>query len=314
MNDFIGLVRSEINRALSRRLFRLIAALAMFALLIALVIVSIRSSKDPKSGLEQARREVAACEQARAQEAQRSPGVMREWVCPTVEEMRPAFDRRFLYADTIPDVSRGIAFPLFALCLLIGASFVGAEWGTGSLATLLTWEPRRGRVLVAKVIACVLLLALSVMIVLALVAVLFFPVAALRGSTRGMTGSMWWTLAGIWARAGALGVFAGALGAGLATLTRNTAGGLGAGLVYALIVDPLLGQWREGRFRPWLLMHLFPRLLGLPVDVRQTSPDGFQTLFTVRQLSPTRPLVLLSIYAAGLLAIAYASFRARDVT
>ena len=310
-----GLFLAEIRRATSRRLFRLLAALAVFGVIFAAVIVFIQSSKDPNSGLEQARREVAMCEQHRAQFIDRVPeGEEGEFVCPTVEELRDAYDKRFHYSD-ITDVSRGVAFPLFALSVLIGASFVGAEWGTGSLATLLTWEPRRGRVLVAKVVACVVLLALCVAAFLAFVAIVFFPVAALRGTTAGVDASTWWTLAGIWARAAALATFAGAVGAGLATLTRNTAGGLGAGLAYALILDPLLGQWRQGRYRPWLLMHLFPRLLGLPVDVPQKTPPGsFEPIFEIRQLSPTRPLVLLTIYAAGLIAIAYASFRARDVT
>jgi ABC-2 type transport system permease protein len=282
----------------------------------AAIVASIQSSKDPNSGLEEARQDVAGCEADRAREALRDPRVTEGWICPTVEELRTQYDKRFRYAETMPDVSRGVAIPLFALSLLVGASFVGAEWGTGSLATLLTWEPRRGRVLVAKVVVCALLLAVSVAILLAFVAVVFYPVAVFRGTTQGVTGSMWWTLAGIWARAGGLAIFAGAIGGGLATLTRNTAGGLGAGLVYALIADPLLGQWRQGRYRPWLLMHLFPRLLGLPVDVPSRGPPGSfgETLFEVRQLSPTRPLVLLSIYAAGLIAIAYASFRARDVT
>jgi len=35
---------------------------------------------------------------------------------------------------------------------VIGASSIGAEWQARSITTLLTWEPRRARVLAAKVV------------------------------------------------------------------------------------------------------------------------------------------------------------------
>jgi hypothetical protein len=315
VTSFLGLLRSEVLRLSSRRLFRFLVALAVLGVLIAAVVVGVRSSKDPDSGVAEARRELALCERESARHAQLpDEGTFR---CPSEEEFRDMFDRRFHYASTIVDVSRGVAFPLFALSLLVGASFVGAEWGSGTMSTLLTWEPRRGRVLVAKVVACAVLLALSVAVFLAFVAVVFFLVAALRGVTDGTTSSMWWTLSGIWARGAGLAVFSGTLGAALATLTRSTAGGVGAGLVYGMLADPLLGQWRQGRYRPWLLQHLVPRLIGLPVDAPRSGstrgPFG-ESFLEPMQLSPVRPIVLLSIYAVALTAIAYASFRARDVT
>jgi ABC-2 type transport system permease protein len=316
VNEFLGLVRSEIRRALSRRLFRLLAALAVLGVLFAVVLVFIQSSSDPRSGLAEARREAAFCERARAEGVPDFPEE-EGFVCPSVEEFRQQFDRRFRYADTIPDVSRGVAFPLFALSLVVGASFVGAEWGSGTMGTLLTWEPRRGRVLSAKVLACVLLLAPAVALVLAFIAVVFFPVAVFRGTTRGMDGSMWWTLAGTWIRAAGIGVFAGAVGAALATLARNTAGSIAVGFAYGLLADPLLGQWREGRYETWLLRHNLPRLMGIPMAVPQSGEPTFGGALAFeppRVLSPTRPIVLLSIYAIALIALAYASFRARDVT
>jgi hypothetical protein len=292
----------------SRRLFRLLAALIVLGVLISAGYAFAQGSSDARSGIEEARRAVASCESERV----RQPGP-KDFTCPSVDQMRSSFDRRFRYASTIPDSSRGSAVFLLVVSFIVGASFVGAEWGSGAMTTLLTWEPRRGRVLLAKLAACAIVTALAAAFVLALLAIVYWPVGRFRGTTAGVDKTLWWTLAGIWARGAGLAVFGSALAIGIVTIVRNTAGGLAVGFVYGAILDPILAQVFRGRFRPWLLQHNLPRLLGTPVEVVQRGPPG--TIgFTQATLSVTRPIVLLSIYAAALVALAYAAFRARDVT
>jgi hypothetical protein len=182
------------------------------------------------------------------------------------------------------------------------------------MTTMLTWEPRRGRVLAAKTIACLVTLAVAVVVLLAFLAVVYLPIGALRGSTAGIGGAFWQHLSAIWLRAAGLALFGASLGVGLATLTRNTAGAAGIGFVYGAILDPLFGQLFKGRFRPWLFQHLLPRLMGIPVEGPTRALPAGGTEVISKALTATRPVVLLSIYAAGLLAVAYASFRTRDVT
>lgn len=303
----IGLIFAELHRFASRRLFRLIGALVIAVIVASAVIAFVQSSKDPQAGVEAARRDVAACERDRERFAAETRGEVFE--CPSVAELANAYDKRFDYAETMPDSSRAVAVALFILSFVIAASFMGAEWGTGSMTTLLTWEPRRGRVLAAKTIAAVVALALSVAVLLAFLAVAFLPVAALRGITGGVD---WLTMSGIWLRAAALAAFASATACGIATITRNTAGAIGIAFAYGIILDNLLGVIRSGRFRPWLLQHLLPRMLGLPVEVRE--PGQFGGAIHLAALTPVRPIILLSLYAAAVLALAYALFRARDVT
>jgi ABC-2 type transport system permease protein len=310
----IGLLRAEVRRMFSRRLFRLLGGLAVLALLVSAAVVFARSSNDPQSGLAAAQREVANCEHMRAQQLQQ--GGPKDIQCPTIDEMRGAFDRRFNYAHTIPEATRNVALPLFFVGFIVGASFVGAEWGSGVMTTLLTWEPRRGRVLASKTIAAVAIVAVAIALFLALLAVVYLPVGALRGTTAGMTGAVWRTVTGIWLRAAGLAAFGTVLGAGLATLTRNTAGSVGIGFVFGAIIDPLLAQVWHGRFRFWGFQHNFPRLLGLPVEVPepvQNAGPGV-TMSSQMTLSITRPIVLLTIYGIGLFMLAWAVFRARDVT
>ncbi len=305
-----GLIRSEVLRFTSRRLFRSLVALVVAGLVASAVIAFIQSSKDPNAGLAEARRVVADCERSVGDVPREQLG--EEFRCPSVEELASAFDKRFIYADTMPDATRGVAVALFVLAFVVAASFVGSEWGTGSITTLLTWEPRRGRVLAAKTIAAAALLAVAMALALAWLAIVFLPVGALRGTLDGVDGSMWWTLAGIWLRGSALAAFAAAAAAGLSTITRNTAGAIGIAFGYALILDNVLGVIRGGRLRPWLLQHLLPRMLGLPVELQE--PGDFGPEIHQTTLTALRPVVLLSIYAVAILAAAYAVFRARDVT
>ena len=307
-----GLVRAEVIRFTSRRLFRYIAVLAVAGIAASAVIAFVQSSNDPDAGLEAARLQVADCEGFKQSVR---PEQKSEIDCPSVEALAAQFDKRFRYTEAMPDATRGVSVAFFILSFVVAASFMGAEWGSGSMTTLLTWEPRRGRVLVAKVIAAAGLLALAAALLLALLDVVFIPVASLRGTTAGLTGSVWWTLAGIWLRGAALATFAAFVACAISTITRNTAGAIGVAFGYGVIIDPLLGTIRSGRFRPWLLQHLLPRLLGLPVEVPQpefAEPGVVPTIQTT--LTAVRPVVVLSIYAAAVLALAYAAFRARDVT
>jgi hypothetical protein len=181
------------------------------------------------------------------------------------------------------------------------------------MTTTLTWEPRRGRVLLAKVIPALIVLGAAVVVLLAFMALVFIPIGVFRGITTGMTGSSWLHLASLWLRAACVGMFGAALGVGLATLARNTVAALGIGFVFIAILDPILSHLWRGRFAPWLVMQNLQRTMGLPVEhvVKQTA-FGNQVTLTV--LSATRPAILLPIYGVGLLAIAYAAFRGRDVT
>jgi ABC-2 type transport system permease protein len=315
VNGFVALIGAEVRRALSRRLFRLLGLITLAIIALVSTIAFFESSDDPNSGLEQARAEVQQCERDKAAfeslPAENRP-FEEKFHCPTLEEVRAGYDDRFVFASEMAESTRGVALALFGFALVIAASFVGAEWGSGTMATLLTWEPRRGRVLAAKTISIAALLAVAVFVILAFIDVVYFGIAALRGVTDGTDGSTWWTLAGIWLRGSAIAAFAAMLGAGLATYTRNTAGAIGIGMGYTLIVDPLLGVWREGQFRDWLFQQNFMQLIGMPVEVSEEANEFGE--FALAVLSPGRPLLLLALYGALVLGLAYLVFRTRDIT
>jgi ABC-2 type transport system permease protein len=295
-----GLIRAEILRFASRRLFRMLGVLVIAGLLAAAVIAFLQSSKDPDAGRAEAQRIVAQCERDIAEVPPPQQG--EGFRCPRVEDIAGEIDKRFVYARSMPDATRGVAIAFFILAFVVSASFVGADWASGSTTTLLTWEPRRGRVFAAKVVAASILIAVAAVLTLAFLDVVFLPVAALRGTTEGLDGSVWWTLAGVWLRGSGIAVFGAVVGAAIATITRNTAGAVGVAFGYGVVLENLLSVIRGGRLQPWLLQNLFARVLG--IDVR--GPSG--------PISNLRPTVLLPIYGIAVLAAGYAALRTRDVT
>ena len=175
----------------------------------------------------------------------------------------------------LPDVLMGTSLVLVSVGWMLGASAIGADWHSGHLTTILTWEPRRGRVLVAKIAA-----ALTGVFVLSLV------IQALLG---------------VALRVAVLSTIFAGFGFGLASAGRNTAVALGVGFGYLVIVENLVRGLRP-QWTPWLLTDnsgLF--ILGSTIEFPQV---GRSTIGAGLYLAAVGVALLLA--AAGL-------FRARDV-
>lgn len=214
----------------------------------------------------------------------------------------------FGYPGAVEVAIRIAAQPLFSLSVVVGASFVGAEWGSGAMTTLLTWEPRRGRVLASKLAAAVGVVGVATLLLLLLIALVLLPSGVVHGSMAGMTADWWWSTSGLWLRAGALSALGAGLGVGLAGLMRNSAGPVASWLVFEFVVSQLIVIWRPGLFR-WLPGANVQQFLGGD-EVFGATVNG-QAIFA---FSAVRAGVVLAAYAAAVLAASYASFRSRDVT
>jgi len=195
---------------------------------------------------------------------------------------------------------------LFTLGVVVGASFVGAEWNSGSMSTLLTWEPRRGRVLAAKLVAAVVTTMAVSLLVVAVVVLLLLPSAALHGTTSGVP---WWTLAGVGVRIGTVTAIGAALGVGLASLMRSAAGPIATWLIFQFVASPALILWKRWLVR-WLPDGIIRQFVSLEGAIR-ASVNGVPFSFGGNVL---RGGLLLAAYALALVAAGYSAFRARDVT
>ena len=184
----------------------------------------------------------------------------------------------------------------------LGASLVGAEFASRSMTTLLTWEPRRLRVFLAKAVAVLLATALFAVVALLVFIVAMLPTLALHGGPLRPNDPSITTLAGIVLRGTALAAISAGLGFSLATIGRNTAAALGAGFAYVIVFENIIGSYKESS-RRWLLLG------NVIVFVAGRNDGGDVPGRTVAGAA-----LILALVAVTLLAAAFATFRTRDMT
>jgi hypothetical protein len=189
---------------------------------------------------------------------------------------------------------------LFIGALIGGASLVGSEWQTGSLVLFLTWEPRRTRVLLAKVLAAAVLAGVVAFVLQALFGLALLPAAAVKGSIDGMTAHWFSHLLEAMLRIAAIAAMSAALGASLAMIGRRTALALGIVFLYLAIGESLLGVWQPS-LRPWLL--------GPNLAIFLTGQSEVAVQFARPTTAAGLTMLAYTVVAALLAAVA---FRRRD--
>lgn len=159
-------------------------------------------------------------------------------------------------AQRLGVAARNRIAPISVICYLmvvaLGASAIGAEYRAGTVTTILTWEPRRTRLLAVRLGAVALVSMGFFVVILGVMVAGWAFGAALRGSSGGADAEFWRELVTVLARgtilAGVLGVLSGAL----ATLGRNTAAALGIWFGYLIAIEAIL-QSQVKATTPWML-------------------------------------------------------------
>jgi ABC-type transport system involved in multi-copper enzyme maturation permease subunit len=214
----------------------------------------------------------------------------------------------------------GIIFVTF-----LGATLFGAEWRLSTWRTLLTHEPRRGRVLLGKFAALWLLVAIAFVVTLGLASAadsifrVMYHVDAGGGHGLGPIS--------LGAGRALLGLeFFATLAAMFATLVRSSLAGLGAPLAFALL-DGLATRrfiWLRHFLPAQQVTALLPHR-GVYVDVsapwwprisytlRCGPLAGDCRAINLRPIPPGRAAAVLGAWLVAALLAAYAMLRARDV-
>ncbi|MBK6015932.1 ABC transporter permease subunit [Streptomyces sp. MBT53] len=181
-----------------------------------------------------------------------------------------------------------------AICLVLGALSIGAEYSTGTIRTTLTAMPSRWRVLASKAVTLSLLTAaagaLGVLSSLGLARVIL-PTPPDGALLRPATGSI------------LILVLVTLLGLSLATLLRDTAGSitLGLGILY---VVPILSHLVNSP--TW--QHRLQRWAPMPAALSIQATKNLSDL----AIAPWPGLSVLAAYAVGLLGAGGVWFRLRD--
>ena len=204
------------------------------------------------------------------------------------------------------------------LAFVLGASFIGAEYSSGSLGTWLTFEPRRLRVASAKLLAAgvggagVAAAGLGLTAVGAwLVSRVNQPDPALQLPTvAGADESVTQLLI----RCLVVAVAAGAAGVALGMLVRNTGAVVGIVLGYGVVVEGVLAQaLAHGRLAPWLPLKNLEAFVerGSTYFAEACTPNGCQ--MEAMRVTYTHGWVYLLVAGVALRAVSLGVFRTRDV-
>jgi ABC-type transport system involved in multi-copper enzyme maturation permease subunit len=204
----------------------------------------------------------------------------------------------FLLVD-FEDVLLGTSVMIVILGWVLGATAVGAEWHYRSMTTLLTWEPRRIPVLVAKLVAATLMAFLISMFLQLWLLGTLAPAALYGGSTEGADAGWFFDVVTLMARVGLVASLGSAMGAALAYIGRNTAAALGAGFAYLAIVEGLI-RGLKPEWQRWLIG-----------DNAATVIGGSDEIIIGRSIGGAA--VMIAFYALLLALVAGAFFKSRDV-
>jgi ABC-type transport system involved in multi-copper enzyme maturation permease subunit len=321
------LIRVEILRLSSRRLVRIIGVLVLLLVAVIVTIDGSNSSNDTSAEITRFNQQrLAGYDQARAgfERDQQAGHIPPDATFPTRAEAEADPQQCFPDPDTaepfnctppkqpyaittkLPEFGRAVAVICAIVAFLIGASAAGAEWAAGTMQSLLYWEPRRIRVVAAKILGLLVVTATVVVAAEALFTAAALLAAQTRGTTAGLTSDVWTSHLLLVLRGIGIAAFAGILGFAIAFGTRVTAAAVAVGFIYFAVLEQLLVVWK-----PWLGRYLIGPLL-----------DGWLNWGFHAETGDTRPLTLsgqragitLTLYAAAILAAATVWFRQRDVT
>lgn len=305
-----ALLSGEVRRLLARRLVRVLVVLTVLAVALAGVLTFLNTADTDPATLEARRRAVAEeFDRCIGQGQPLRPGPEREFSRDGPPVGRPCFvdsggtnDERLPLVD-LSDIAKGTTAPLVIVAWLLGASAIGADWQSRTLTTLLTWEPRRFRVLLVKAGAAMLVAAAFFLFVQAVLFAALLPSVLAHGTTAGADGQWFATLAGVLGRGGVMVAVAAGIGFAIASVGRNTAAAMGIGFAYVVVIENVVGQFLED-WRRWLLLG------NIIVFVSGEGGGGDEGV-------PGRSVLgaglFLTAVSVGLLLIAAAIFRRRDV-
>ena len=304
----IRLTASELLRFRSRRLVVVLLMGAFLATTVGLVIAAFDSTPPTDAQIAaaevRAREEYAACLVA-DYEGVRFEGTLEEFCRENLGDPTQYMPSHLALVD-LPDILGGVSSITSILALVVGASVVAVSWQTGTISTILTWEPRRLRWFAARVVVIAAGVAVMTLAIVAFLSAGLAAAAALRGTTLGTDGAWWSDVLTTSLRVAAAATFSALIGAAVAAVGRHTAAALGVVFVWTAVIEGLIRGLRP-RLTPWLLGDNLVSFLGWQRMEVQFAP------FAPYTITPGRALFVIVVYTAVTLALGFTFVRTRDV-
>ena len=212
--------------------------------------------------------------------------------------------------DGLNGVLPGVSTFFLVVAVLIGASFVGAEYKAGTVENLLLWEPRRARVLVTKFVAGFVSSFVLTFALLTWLSGLLYVMAVLRGTTDGIDGRFWIDVASTITRGSVMGGVFFVAAMSVSVVARNTTAAVGVILGWfaiSNIVIELFAKW----MRSWELFTNAGAFIREADGIRYQKIQGFWETYYAHGYMKAG--LIAAVWALVLALIATVVFVRRDV-
>jgi hypothetical protein len=310
----IRLLSSEFLRARSRDVVKMLFVAAALGTIVAMSIASWNSKPaQPLSGRAQQSYEksLQQCLDGRflGPKQELPPGFdSLEEYC--ANQVRPEYygggSSQMRLAD-LGDILEGLSSLVVLIGVVLGASLGGADWSVRTMATLLTWEPRRARVLLVRAFVVLVTAFCLALATQSFFVVVFRAAVALRGTTEGLPSHFVKDVVEVVLRTSAVAALLSLVALAVATIGRSTAAGIGILFGYLVLVEGFLANLVHWLPR-WTLARTAASVISQQPVMAPTERFGMKEVLT-----PSGALVVVVGYAVVTLALALAALRVRDV-
>jgi len=313
----MGLLRSEFLRARSRRVVPMVIVGGLIAIVIGLGIAAFYAHKPPSA-------EVAAAQVQYEQTYQRclngkylGVNQLVDARYTSVQEVCNQAVSPNLDAVLLRDLGaflQHISTFVILLGAVVGASLGGADWTSNTMATLLTWEPRRVRVFLERaLVVAVFVIAITLFLQITF-ALLFWLLTATRGVTAILPPSFLGDVAATMLRVSAMGAAFALVAYVIAMVGRSTVSSLGVIFGYLILFEGVIVGFRES-VQGSLFVRAAVVVIGQqPILMEPRNVPLGPGTQPIVLMDVTKAWVVIGVYVAVLGALSLVQFRRRDVT
>jgi ABC-2 type transport system permease protein len=241
----VRLLATELRRFSCRRAVRWLVGLGLLVALVINVVQLVRSEETVTYRRQEVPSVPATC---RAGEREGLPVIDQDCLnreggfftyvpnqdAPTPVLFADRRDRQVRIGRTFVDTIAGMGVALSLLGVLLGSTFLAAEFGASGFGTQLLFEPRRWLLYAAKVAAVAVGCALVAVLLIAWTGLGQYVASALRGSTDGVDGAWLVDRAGNTARAAAACALGGVCALAVGAVARRTV--VAVGVFFGLVI------------------------------------------------------------------------------
>ena len=236
------LLRSELLRMRSRRVVWVLAIVAALGIVVGVTIGAVNSQRPTEDEISRAQQRYERAYQRcldgeffAPEDVPSEFGTLERFCEVAIDESGMVSSNAMELRD-LRGLLESFSTMVILLGVVLGATLVGADWAAGTYGTLLTWEPRRLRALLARVIVVAATVFVVTVFLQALFVAAFRVAVQLRGST-ALTPADWLgEVTGVSFRVSIASVALAVIAAALATIGRSTVLAVGVLFGYLVIV------------------------------------------------------------------------------